>query len=348
MPSFLPVNPKLGIALAGGGSWGAYTSGALQALIEAGIITTDNIGAISGTSAGAANAAILSHAANSGDVKKAVPVFNSFWRKVVERGEQSGFMMTPAMMGEKFPNLNSRILAHGKETIRLLQAWGMVSQPGTLAMKIESALGRDWSAIQTGKIKTYIGTVQVSRARNGEQVLTHKTFENRDITPNVIASSGTIVGRTRVGNDYYVDGAYLKNPAMDVLEDGGVTDIIAIVLYPQPKEAIRPEHENDITISQGKFVGPEVYRNLAWLPQNSKARIHVIDMAHEPHWNETSKMNISREWVTRLYNEGYERTKEWIAKNGHNIGKASTFKPAILGSAPAAAVAAPATEYEVA
>ncbi|HRQ60956.1 MAG TPA: patatin-like phospholipase family protein, partial [Alphaproteobacteria bacterium] len=50
-------NRDIGLALAGGGSWGAFTWGALTALIEKGIITEDNLKAVSGTSAGAANAA---------------------------------------------------------------------------------------------------------------------------------------------------------------------------------------------------------------------------------------------------------------------------------------------------
>ncbi|MCD8497725.1 MAG: patatin-like phospholipase family protein [Alphaproteobacteria bacterium] len=44
---------KLGLALSGGGAWGAFTAGSLQALIEAGIIKDKNLAAISGTSAGA-------------------------------------------------------------------------------------------------------------------------------------------------------------------------------------------------------------------------------------------------------------------------------------------------------
>lgn len=338
----------MGVALAGGGSWGAFTSGVLHALIEKGVITEQNLEAISGTSAGAANAAMLSHSANSSTLAKAPALFNTFWRKVVEHGEKVGLRMMPTALGEKFPNLNADMLEQGKQTIKLLQAWGMASQPGTLESKIESVIGTDWGAIQNGPIKTYIGTARVSSSRGTKAILHHKTFEGRDISPKVIAASGTLVGTTKVSNDYYVDGAYLKNPSMDELEGAPVTDIIAIVLYPQPKGPITAAHEDSISPGKTKFIGPEVYQELAWLSQNSGKNIHVIDMPHEPHWNETSKMNISREWVSELYQRGYQAGLDWAAKNAHKIGKASTFRPAIAQACAAPAAQVSTKEFEIA
>lgn len=338
--------------MAGGGSWGAYTSGALQALIEAGILKDNNIAAISGTSAGAANAAMLSHAANSGKIATMPKLANVFWSKVIERGENAGLMMMPAALGEKFPNLNPDMVEHGRQTMKLMQAWGMASQPGTVESMIEGVIGRDWSSIQKGRIKTYIGAVQVSSNRAGRDIQQHVAFENKDITPRTIAASGTLVGTSRIGNDYFVDGAYLKNPSMDELDDSNATDIIAIVLYPEPKTPIVPAHEDDIKPDTSrshktKFIGPEVYQHLAWLTENSDKRIHVIAMPHEAHWNETSKMNISREWITDLYNQGYQQTKDWIAKNAHNIGKTSSFKP-LIARPGKPCPSCPAPEYEVA
>lgn len=326
-------NARLGIALAGGGSWGAFTYGALQALIEAGIINEQNIEAISGTSAGAAHTAILSHAANSGRIAKANSLMDTFWNKVVAHGEQAGFNIIPTSLGEKFPNLNPGILEQGKQTMRLMQAWGLASQPGTIESKIESVIGRDWSAIHNGKIKTYIGTARASNGPGGQTYLQHKTFSNKEITPKVIAASGTLVGTTRISNDYYVDGAYLKNPSMAELNTAGVSDILAIVLSPQPKGSITARNENDITPGPSGFVGKEVYQHLAWLSQNSGKRVHVIDMPHEAHWNETSKMNISREWIDHLHRLGYARTKRWIAENAHKIGKESSFTPVMTSPA---------------
>lgn len=275
-------------------------------------------------------------------------MFSTFWRKVVERGERAGLAMMPTALGQTFPNLNPDMVEHGRQTMKLLQAWGMASQPGTLESKIESVIGRDWSAIQKGRIKTYIGTARVSSNRAGREILEHTAFTNAEITPKVIAASGTLVGTTRVSNDYYVDGAYLKNPSIDEIEDNaGVTDIIAIVLYPRPTGPIIPLHEDSIS-PKTKFIGAEIYQELAWLSQNSGKNIHVIDMPHEPHWNETSKMNISREWIGKLYQMGYKAGLEWAARNAHQIGKTSTFQPMIAPASLAPVMTASTEEFDIA
>lgn len=326
---------EIGLALAGGGSWGAFTWGALTALIESGIITEDNLKAISGTSAGAANAAPVSMAANQGDIRKAAIWLALFWSKIMERGDSAAILTMQAGLSELFPNLNKSALEHGKNMTRLLQTWGITSQPDALGNAIESTLGRDWRSIHNGSIKTFIGTAAVGHDRRS---LTHKTFTNKDITPKVIAASGTIIGTTDIGRQDYVDGAFIKNPPMKEVEASGVKDIIAIMLYPPPKGAIPAVHEDHIQPGENKFVGPETYQHLAWLRQNRPdLNVHVIGMdlsKRFPHLNETSKMNISRDWLEILYKEGYQQTKDWIARNAHHIGQRSTFQPA-LASGPA-------------
>jgi predicted acylesterase/phospholipase RssA len=56
------VRKPIGLALQGGGSWGAYTWGVLDALLASRSIT---ITQLSGTSAGALNAAVIASAAPS-------------------------------------------------------------------------------------------------------------------------------------------------------------------------------------------------------------------------------------------------------------------------------------------
>ncbi|MCD8497726.1 MAG: hypothetical protein LRZ85_06350 [Alphaproteobacteria bacterium] len=243
--------------------------------------------------------------------------------------------MMPTDLGEQFPNLNSELLKQGKMALKFWQDWGFTSQPGALRQQVESVLGTDWKAIQNGHVKTYVGTVQVSKDGGKKDILGHKTFSNKDLSPPVIAASGTLIGKTEIANDYYVDGAYLKNPSMDELDTNDVTDIIAIVLYPQPQGPVTPKHEDDIRPERTEFIGPEVYQHLAWLHENTNKRIHVIAMPHDAHWNETSKMNISRKWIGDLYKLGYEETQKWIAQNSHKIGKESSFNPKIAcGKAP--------------
>lgn len=317
---------KIALALCGGGSTGAFTSGVLHALLEDGIVTQDNLHSVSGTSAGALNAAALSSAAGAGDVKKAAGYLATIWRDVISRGKKAGMYMVPEGSGG-YPNLDTYALEHGKLAMKTMQALGLASQPGTVEAIVTSALGKNLNLIHNGQVKTFVGAVRVSSDSRGREVLSHKTFSNHEITPSVIAASGTLIGKTRIANDYFVDGAYLKNPALDVLDDGVTTDMIAIVLYPEPRKPIRAVHEDDNKPVHGRFIGPAIYENLSWLSQNSKLHLHVIAMPHEPHWDETMKMNVSERWINERYNAGYLAGKEWAAKNKHLIGKVSTFNP---------------------
>lgn len=335
-----PGNPRLGIALAGGGSWGAATWGALTALLEHNIINNNNLSAISGTSAGAVNAAALSFAANSGDIKRAAAYLALFWSKIMDRGDSASLIMMQAGLGEIFPNLNKDAVEHGRRMTRLLQTWGLTSQPGAVGSAIESTLGRDWSAIHKGHVKTYIGTTEVGRDYNGQKKSTHKTFSNREITPKVIAASGTLIGTTTINGKEYEDGAFLRNPSLEEVVHSDATDILTIVLYPEPKGPITPLPEDKITPSKTGFIGDETYQALAWYKQNRPdKKFHTIGIDTGkafPQLNETSKMNISREWLVHLYKQGYEQTKQWIAENAHKIGHESSFQPTI--AAPAAPI----------
>lgn len=330
---------SIGLALAGGGSWGAFTWGALAALIERGIITEENLKAVSGTSAGAANAAPVSFAANSGDIKKAAFFLALFWSKIMERGDSASMLMMQAGLAEAFPNLNERAVEHGKNMTRLLQTWGVTSQPGALGNAIESTLGRDWSAIHKGPVKTFIGTAEVGYSPRNGKMLTHKTYTGAEVTPRSIAASGTIIGTTSINGKEHEDGAFLRNPSISELVSSGAKDILVIALYPMPKGPIIPLQEDQIIPGETKFVGPEIYQYLAYLRKNHPdLRIGVIDMDMRqdfPHLNETSKMNISRDWLETLYKAGYEQTMRWIDQNAHKIGRTSSFNPIIGSPGPA-------------
>src|SRR5262249_58014601 len=64
------------LALQGGGSWGAYTWGVLDALLASRRVSVDQL---SGTSAGAINAAIVASALAHGSPADARAALRSFW-----------------------------------------------------------------------------------------------------------------------------------------------------------------------------------------------------------------------------------------------------------------------------
>src|SRR5437762_6821837 len=75
----LSTRKSIGLALQGGGSWGAYTWGVLDSLLASRSVA---IAQLSGTSAGAINAAIVASALAKGSPAQAQEALRAFWMQI--------------------------------------------------------------------------------------------------------------------------------------------------------------------------------------------------------------------------------------------------------------------------
>src|SRR5215471_2854375 len=100
------------LALQGGGSHGAFTWGVLDRLLEEPSL---EIAAISGTSAGAINAAVLAHGWAGGDAEGARAGLDSFWQRVAQAAAFSPLQRSPAD--------------------RLMGRWSLNTSPAYIAME---------------------------------------------------------------------------------------------------------------------------------------------------------------------------------------------------------------------
>src|SRR6185295_19902127 len=85
-------NILVDLALQGGGAHGAFTWGVLDRLLEESWLRVDGI---SGTSAGAMNAAVLVHGFVHGGAAGARRSLEEFWRQVSDAALLSPFQRTP-------------------------------------------------------------------------------------------------------------------------------------------------------------------------------------------------------------------------------------------------------------
>src|SRR5208282_859428 len=79
LPRRLSSRRPIGLALQGGGSWGAFTWGVLEGLLASRSL---DIAQLSGTSAGAINAAIVASALAQGTPAQAREALRSFWLRI--------------------------------------------------------------------------------------------------------------------------------------------------------------------------------------------------------------------------------------------------------------------------
>lgn len=329
--------PKIFLALQGGGSHGAFTAGVIEALHDAGVLA--DIKGISGTSAGAFNAAPLSYALNKGKPKLAITMIKEIWDSVASTGQSiktfnsiasfNPYFATYMGATAPYPNLSKRHIDHGSGFIQFAQLMGMKTQAEDIKERVDDVIP-DWSVIQKGDIETIICATKVEK-RNSKTWISRKYFGNTEIDADAIAASATLFGTHKKDGAEYVDGALTDNLPLEPFFDGDYTDVIAITLSQMPRAPLVPEKQRNL-INGADFLHEEVYSELAWATLHSNKNIHVINMEHEPHWNETSKMNSEPRWINDLKKRGYEAGAAWAAQHKVHLGKKSTFRPEIAKS----------------
>ena len=322
--------PRIFLALQGGGSHGAFEAGVIEALQEADLLK--HVKGISGTSAGAFNAAPLSYALNLGKPEMAPALVNKAWIEIAQSSEaislmhsfaraastMAPFFMTPT----RYPNLPARHVSNLENAGHVAQAYGVISQSGDIKNRMTKVIP-DWDVIKNGEIETIIAATEIQRV-GPLKVCAEKLFYNADIDANAIAASATLIGTHEKDGAEYKDGGYTNNPPLQDGAKGDYTDIMTIMLSPRPDTPLQPQTQAE-QVNAKNFLHDEVYNELALLTDQGDKFIHVIEMEHEPHWNETSKMNSEGKWIAELHKRGYEAGKDWIAKHAKDLGKRTTF-----------------------
>ena len=110
---------QIGIALQGGGSYGAFTKGALRALLESKEFNKHQIRAVTGTSAGAVNGSLLVYGLNNKGPKEAIKIMDSFWNSVGQDAK-FGASLLPifnSASGTVWPNIPKLALALGRSMV---------------------------------------------------------------------------------------------------------------------------------------------------------------------------------------------------------------------------------------
>ena len=148
------------LALQGGGSHGAYTWGVLDRLLEEPWLEIDGI---SGTSAGAMNAAVLADGYAKSGPMGAREALEKFWRRVSEAARFSPFKRGPLDL--------------------ILGRWTLDSSPMYVAMDLMSRLVSPYQLNPKGTnpLREYSGRSRRFRAAGA---IAHKTLHHRHQCPD--------------------------------------------------------------------------------------------------------------------------------------------------------------------
>src|SRR5258708_11213812 len=205
----ISANPKhISLALQGGGAHGAFTWGALDALLEDGRLWFD---AISGTSAGAMNAVVLAGGFERGGADGAGERLEAFWHEVSRDSGPAGAadeVIDHLLSFWKMPALSP--FAYFEQVAGLTSPYRLNPlNINPLRGLIESLV--DFSAVRKSKtLKLFISATNV---RTGKI----KVFTDGEIDADALLASAcipTLFQAVEIGKEAYWDGGYMGNPAL--------------------------------------------------------------------------------------------------------------------------------------
>src|ERR1700736_6776502 len=227
------------LALQGGGSHGAFTWGVLDRLLEEQWLGIDGI---SGTSAGAMNAAVLVDGHAKGGADGARAALENFWRRVSEAARFSPFRRgsLDVLLG-RWTLDSSPVYVTIDLMSRLLSPYDL-NPMGKNPLRAILAEAIDFERLARAPIKLFITATNVRTGRG-------HVFKNNTITPDVLLASAclpTMFQAIEIDGEPYWDGGYSGNPTITPLvQECKSQDTILVQINPVEREG-RPRSASEI------------------------------------------------------------------------------------------------------
>jgi NTE family protein len=320
------------LALQGGGSHGAFTWGVLDRLLEEPWI---RIEAISGTSAGAMNAAVLADGWSMGGADGARAALDAYWRRVSRAAAFSPLQRSPLerMMGRWTLDASPVYLAMDLMS-RVFSPYDL-NPTGFNPLRQVLAESIDFERLATSPIKLFITATNVHTGRG-------RIFRNGQITPEVLLASAclpTMFRAVEIDGEPYWDGGFAGNPTITPLvRESDAHDTILVQINPRARRNT-PKTAGDILdrLNEISFNAPllKELRMIALLRQAADPgrgegarwagmRTHRIMTDRLAEFGASSKLNAEWEFLEMLKVEGRKSAADFLTRHGTDLGSKSS------------------------
>jgi NTE family protein len=200
-----PVLADLG--LQGGGAHGAFTWGVLDRLLEEPWLSYDGI---SGTSAGAMNAAVMVDGYAAGGADGARQALERFWRAVADAAVLSPFRRGPMdVMTGNWTLDYSPVFMAADVAARVISPYDIAPHSANpLEQILENCI--DFERLRQAPIKLFVTATNVRTGRG-------RLFRNADVSPDALLASAclpTMFQAVEIDGEAYWDGGYSGNPSI--------------------------------------------------------------------------------------------------------------------------------------
>lgn len=320
-------------ALQGGGAHGAFSWGVLDRVLQMPGLQLDGI---SGTSAGAMNAAVLADGYVEGGPEGARAALERFWRRVSDAARLSPLRRGPLEV--------------------LLGNWTLDNSPMFVAMDLASrvfspydlgvaafnplrdilARSIDFDRLRRSPIKIFITATNVQTGRG-------RVFRNAELSMDALLASAclpTMYKAIEIDGEPYWDGGYVGNPTITPLvRECDASDTILVQVNPIHRPGT-PKSARDILnrLNEISFNSPLVkeLRMIALLrraacPTKTESalwagmRIHRIASDWMVKLGASSKFIAEWRFLQKLRDEGRRCADAFIAAHGRDLGRRSSL-----------------------
>lgn len=307
---------KVGLALQGGGSHGAFTWGVLDRLLQLDNLEFDSI---CGTSAGAVNAIVMAYGLEIGGREKARELLDQLWLDISRNGifklsyNYVNFF-TQIVSPYQFNPLNINPIKNILESIV------------------------DFDVIQKSNRKIFLSATN-AKTNQG------KIFKTDEITVDSVLASTclpNIFQAVKIGDDYYWDGGYMGNPPLSpLIKNSDINDLLLVKINSINIENL-PTSARDISDRVTEICFNSSLMNEMKIIQlvndlikkgldlgeygNKEVFVHSISGYDSlGKLNYSTKLNTDYRFLKYLKLKGIRTADKWIREEFKNLGKQSTF-----------------------
>jgi NTE family protein len=320
------------LALQGGGSHGAFTWGVLDRLLEEPWL---RIAGISGTSAGAMNAAVLAVGWTEGGADGARHALERFWKRVSDAAAFGPLQRSP------IDRLMGRWTLDTSPAYVFMDLISRVLSPYALNPLDFNPLRRiladciDCDRLANAPIKLFVTATSVRTGRG-------RVFRNSEITADVLLASAclpTMFRAIEIDGEPYWDGGFTGNPTITPLvRETDAHDFLLVQINPRERAETpltAPEILNRLNeVSFNSSLMKEL-RMIALLRQVADPgtgegarwahmRTHRIMSDMLAQFGASSKLNAEWKFIAMLRTEGRRAASEFLEAHGMHLGERST------------------------
>lgn len=339
MPTKKAANRKsINLALQGGGAHGAFAWGVCDRLLEDGRLSIE---AITATSAGAMNAAVLAYGYHLDEADGARAKLEEFWREVSRVKERFGVYHSPfTALFPYMEQIQQQFNHFWMEAATLTSSPYQFNPFGINPLREVLETVIDFPALNSCKrIDLFISATNVETGKV-------KVFSKTDLTPEHLLASACLpqlFHAIEIEGQHYWDGGYMGNPSLwPLFYETDVSDLLMVHINPiERKDVPQTPSEisnrlNEITFNSAllkemravAFV--QKLLNDGWIKDEFRDKLSNI-LFHAIRAEEvfldlslSSKYETRWKFLTDLRDKGRDMASEWLDENFDAVGKRGT------------------------